>query len=464
MGRVLCCEFNAAVLTLLEVEIRGTQRRVVRSAEFTLIPGESLKKAGDTGPELRDFLRKNGFTAKQAYAGLPTQWLMLKDKIVPQVGGENLAGMLRMQAERDFSLPPDELALDYALGTPTDSAAALEQGALLAATSRERLEQVLLLLKSTGLNVALVGSTSLAMATVLGRFPLMLLSGRGTDLVLMTRGGVLRPQVLSAQALEKDSSLAQLGAEAGRALAMSGFDGTSEKIWIWNSLGAGKKQISELSDALGMDAVVLSATPLNATDTALGGALALSFLAEGKQLRSLNFLTSKLTEPKSSRFAIKPWMALCGAAVLLLAGWLGYSALSDSMELSRLRKQSADRKAELDETRQFLARFNSTQSWYDKDNRPNHLNLMMALARVIPEDGSAWIVNLSIKDDSHCVVSMHAMSEAVYFPVIDAMDKDKTYGDVKLLYMTRPDRKKSEVSFAVGFVYTPQKTKDLVAE
>ena len=147
-------------------------------------------------------------------------------------------------------------------------------------------------------------------------------------------------------------------------------------------------------------------------------------------------------------------MILAGAAALLVVGWLGYSAYSDMQALAELKAQSVARKTELEDAKTFLARFASAQSWYDK--RPNQLDCMKALARVIPEDGSAWIVNLSVKDDSHCTVSIHAVDEPVYFTVLDPMEKDATFHDVKLLYMTRPDRKKKEVSFAVGFDYWKQ--------
>jgi hypothetical protein len=230
-------------------------------------------------------------------------------------------------------------------------------------------------------------------------------------------------------------------------------------ILLWNGGGLNAERLAELQAALKVPTqeVPASALRVGLNDShapALAGALALSFLAEGKQPLALNFQASKLTEPKTGGLIFKPWMMLAGAAALLLVGWMGYSAFSDMQALADLRAQSADRKKELTEAKTFLARFASAQSWYDK--RPNQLDCMKALARVIPEDGSAWIVNLTVKDDSHCTVNFHAVDEPVYFTVFDPMEKDAAFHDPKLLYMTRPDRKKKEVSFAVGFDYWKQ--------
>jgi hypothetical protein len=442
---------------LAEVELRGSERQVLRSGEFAVDPAEGFKKAAETGAELRDFLKKNGFSARQVFAGLPTPWLMLKDKTVPRISADNLAGLLRMQAERDFSLQPDELVLDYALGTAGGSDTG-DQGALLAATPRDRFQQLALIFKTAGLNLRVVGSTTLALAIALNKQPLLVLTARGADLVVRTRGGVLRPLVLSAQPLGAHA-LGQLASDALRALALHGASDAAEPVLLWNGAGLAAAGVAELRTAFGGQLQEVPASALRVglsadQAPALAGALALSFLTEGKQPNALNFQATKLAEPKAGGLAFEPWMVLAGAAVLLLVGWLGYSAFSDMQALADLRAQSAARKKELEEAKTFLARFASAQSWYDK--RPNHLDCMKALARVIPEDGSAWIVNLSVKDDSHCTVSIHAVDERVYFVMLDPMEKDPTFHDFKLLYMTRPDRKKAEVSFAVGFDYWKQ--------
>ena len=51
---------------------------------------------------------------------------------------------------------------------------------------------------------------------------------------------------------------------------------------------------------------------------------------------------------------------------------------------------------------------------------------------------------------------MKAVDTRAYFEVFDAIEKDDEFREVKLVYMTQPDKKKSEISFAVSFVYWKQ--------
>ena len=283
--RILCCEIGAASLTLAEVELRGSERQVVRSGEFAIDPAEGFKQAAKTGLGLRDFLKKSGFSARQVFAGLPTPWLMLKDKTVPRINAENLAGLLRMQAERDFSLQPDELVLDYALGierrrSRTGRAAGGDD-------AWKRFDQLALIFKTAGLNLRVVGSTTLALAIALNRQPLLVLTARGADLVVRTRGGVLRPLVLSAQPLGAKCAAATGGrCAAGAGLAWRVGRGRAGAVVerrraesraprrIANRAGRRRAGSARLRFARGPR--TLAHAP------ALAGALALSFLTEGK--------------------------------------------------------------------------------------------------------------------------------------------------------------------------------------
>ena len=132
------------------------------------------------------------------------------------------------------------------------------------------------------------------------------------------------------------------------------------------------------------------------------------------------------------------------------------SWLQDSSELAALAQGQSDRSQNRDGVRENISsrHFASTQGWYDK--RPNMLDCMKELAVVIPPDGNAWINRLSVKEDFRCEMSAKAVNDKRYFEVLDRIDKNDAFRDVKLVYMNKQDKKNTDVTFAISFIYWKQ--------
>ena len=159
---VLGIAFGPGLIQVAELSYDAASARLLRAADFLLTGGDTLDKPLELGKKFGAFLKDKKFSAKQAIAGLPTQWLMLKEKNVPAMNAENLAGVLRLQAERDFSLEPTDLILDYAAGESDGKSA---RALLLTATLRDRVEHIAAVLKTAGLTARVLTSSALALAT-----------------------------------------------------------------------------------------------------------------------------------------------------------------------------------------------------------------------------------------------------------------------------------------------------------
>ena len=471
--------FGQRVLSIAELSADGKTVELLKRGEFELpvlekgpdkTPEAAAKQLEASGKKLAEFLKQNGFSAKQACIGLPTQWLMLKEKQLPAVGGSNLAGMLLLQSERDFSLEPKDLVLDFYATNTTGADGKPALAVLLAAGLRERVEHCQALALAAGLSVKSITSSAVELAQAANQNALIHAGAFGADLLVRAHDGLYVPAVLSSSPkLENaDAWAAGLGLEARRHLALrAGLAGsaapdTNGSVALWNAAEINGAAISTLSESLGRE--VRALTELKAGGTAIAGLSPSSHFAVAALLArkglsdqppSLDFLNSKLVEKKKGKFAnVKNWMwaaALLGFGLFVTLMW---TWIADSSEVSMLKKQSDARKAEVDAAKLFLARYASAQGWYDK--RPNILDSMKALTRVIPSNGDAWISNLSMKEDFHCIASMKAVDSKVSFEAFDAIEKDETFREVKLVYWTQPDKKKTEVSFAISFVYWKQ--------
>ena len=264
-----------------------------------------------------------------------------------------------------------------------------------------------------------------------------------------------------ASSISKDGAwLAPSIAEARRALAMLAHD-PAAPIGLWNDAGMTAAQISELQK--GLDVSIKSLASITGVDMSgiqsplhAGCALALAHFKKSAELDTLDFFDSKLVEKAEGMFAkFKTWMALAALLAIVLVGWLAVSWYQDASELNALNQQSEARKAETKTAKAFVLRFASTQGWYDK--RPNVLDCLNALKDVIPSDGSAWMTRLSVKEDFHCEMSAKAVNDKRYFEVLDQIEKNEAFRDVKLVYMNKQDKKNTDVSFAISFIFLSSK-------
>ena len=455
--RVLGIAFGPGTINVAEVD-QGPAIKLLRAAAFTFSEGDTLEKPLELGKKFAAFLKENKFSAKTAIAGLPTQWLMLKMKNVPAMSAVNLAGMLRLQAERDFSSDANDLIIDFVGGAAADPASGARP-LLLAAALRGRVEQIRAVLKFAGLQATTLTSAALALTNAINAGTVLSVAAFGAELIAKGPGGVYLPGVLASSITADGSWIGNSASEALRTLAMYAND-PGEKIVLWNGAGLSNAQIQQISTVLKVDIRPLSA--LTGVDAAsvpdaskFGHAIALARLIKSANGDTLDFFDSKLVEKPQGMFAkFKTWMALAALLAVICVGWLAVSWYRDSAEFAALNQQSEARKAETKSAKEFVSRFASTQGWYDK--RPNVLDCLKELADVIPSDGGAWMTKLSVKEDFRCEMSAKAVNDKRYFEVLDRIERNEAFRDVKLVYMNKQDKKNTDVSFAISFIYWKQ--------
>ena len=187
-------------ITAVEVACVRGGRKVLHAAEFPLPPSTG----GRTGPQddaarsppvlgkaLRQFLRRNHFSASRCVIGIEARWLVAREKSLPPTPPDLLAGALSIATEREFASDAKDLIFDYsgparqgdapptggqvsavaaatwrAVASPVDSAQG--QSVLLVAASRQNVDHLLATARAAGLTVAAVTSSTLALAAATG--------------------------------------------------------------------------------------------------------------------------------------------------------------------------------------------------------------------------------------------------------------------------------------------------------
>jgi len=444
-------------LRVAELERLGSGGcRLVRSAEFQFNEPDSLQAPVALGQKLAQFLAEQGFSARQAAVGLPAQWLMFKEKTLPPATPEMLHSMLLIQAERDFSLEPADLTLDYVPGATTDEG----QAVMLVAALRERVEQVRELAAAAGLKLQTVTAATLALAAVSEPGDVIYLGANGAELA--TRGGDGLPRLRHIAAGSvimnrgSQSTALQLAGELRRAFALSQRVGASGEMTIWDDIGIEPAVLEELAAEMNMplrlgerfhEPVVEGIASAHAAASA-----AVALCALHARLAPLDLLHSRLAVKPPSKFSSRVlWGAVAAVVILAGAAYLFADWRQNAAEVSELRQKRDDMKENEDAAKGFIARVNATRTWYDR--RPNYLECLRTITLCFPEEGRAWASSISLREEMRGILTGRAVDEKSVLEVLDRLTSSPALSHVKMLHMRGTGTKSSEISFGISFVY-----------
>jgi len=457
-----------------EVRASGAGGEVIRAEEFCIPEGLCLDAPTELGSALRVFLRESRFSTKRAVIGLPARWVMARETQVPPASGESQAGVLGIQAEREFSAGPEHLAVDYVGELDSEKS----QRVLLVATLREKLEQLAAMAGAAGLNIRAATPSALALASVAGA------AGNAAGLILsITPGGVeltvqtgwqfhlIRHIAASTSATGEApdersmASIEPIADEVRRAVSLLPrwrSDSDAGGLSVWDGVGLETKALDGLGAGLGIPTVVnrdLSALRIAQSDVCgnldagrFGRAAALGLSGVRPELLQMDFLHSRLTTRKKTALKRRVAWAACLAATLLVAGsllaldWRGRKNENIALR-SRLDGMSDD----IEAARDVVEKVSAARDWYDR--RPRHLDCLRELTLAFPEDGRIWTSSLAVGEDMKGVISGKSIDEMLTLELLDALKGSGRFGDVKFLYTRGSDGGSGESSFAIGFTF-----------
>lgn len=440
----------------VEIGAKNGGFQVIRSAELQLGDADSLQDAAALGQKLAQFLKQHEFSASQAVFGLPAQWLMLKEKMMPPAASEVMNSMLLIQAEHDFSLEPAALTLDYIAGQTTPDG----QAVLLFAAMRERIEQIQMLAQSAGLKPQVITPTTLALATASEADDVLYFGENGTELATFGHDGLPRLRHITAGSVVKNrggqSQAMQLGGELRRAFALSHRGGGSGDLMVWDDVGIKPALLHELATETkiaikrGERFQVATVEGLGSTRAAAGAALALCQFRP--ELAAVDLLHSRLAVKPPPKFSSRViWGTVAALVLLAVIGDTLVKWRQDAMEVAELRQKRDDTKESVEAAKAFVARVSATRTWYE--TRPNYLECLRAVTLCFPEEGRAWASSVSLREDMRGILMARAADEKSVLDVLDRLKASRTLTNVKMLHMRGTGAKSTEISFGISFLF-----------
>jgi hypothetical protein len=461
----LTIEDNAIIAADIRLE---KDRFMVSSAKVFAFPeGVDLKDPESLGRELGQFLQENKFSGKKAIIGVSAKSLMLREKVLPSTTDkESVAGILKIHAEREFSLGLDELALDYTGPVANDKSGRF----FLVAMLKANLDRVITAVRWAGLTVISVTSSSTAVFSVLRKavyppVPRYFLYIREDYAEFVARD---QEQTVDIKSIQKNinKETDQFVTELRR--VMSFYYGAAkengEQLLVWNATGAPcRDELKAIEDSLSPYIKIIEANKQPVADK-LGlqtgeGAdafIAPSILASAFNNSGLFYIDFLNSHMQAKRKVIKEsqimWSSAVAAGILVVFLVLFFIWRGNKKEIAGLKLKLRDMQVDVNSAKDVIKKVADSDGWYS--NRPKIMECLKQLATVFPEEGRIWVTNLALSEEMKGVISGRASDEKTIIDVMDQLKGNGNFFDVQMIYLQGGNSNTQDISFSMNFSYT----------
>jgi len=430
---------------------------------FQFPEGIDLKDPERLGKALGEFLQEKRFSGRKAIIGAPAKWVMIREKTIPNLSKENVSGILKIYAEREFSLSPEDLALDYIGPADGDRSNRL----FLMAMLRSNLDKAILAVRWAGLDVlAATVSSSVAFSMIQGKMPAPVpryfLYLRDDYAEFLARDG---EQLVDIRHIQKDlkTETTAFAGELRRIISYYSKASNAYRLLIWN---ATSNELSEemkiLSGSLPSQVKMIEGNRDASVDKLefIKGEDKDRFIAPLLLARTFNISEPSFIDFLHSRMNAKAgmikknqvvWASAVAAGICILFIVIFFIWRGEKKDVSSLKARLDGMGADVDKTKDLIEKVNLSGGWYTE--RPKVLDCLSALTAVFPEEGKIWVTSLALTERMEGVIAGRATDEKSVIDVLDQLKANSHFFDVQMIYLQNNGTSSQDVSFSMNFSY-----------
>lgn len=414
-------EIDHRILRILDARGEG-EWPLERTATGGLTPACAAR----IGAAVRTHLGRRQWQPRlRAWCALSGRGVSLRRLVVPSAAPDALPGVLALQVENEFPLPPDALCWGYttlgASGAPPSGSAAPRE-VLIAAVKREVIAEYAALLTQCGLEPQFTPAALARMRLVpASRGPAthLHLGTRESEYLVVDQHGPQSLRVIAwglETAPPRDESDERLKLQAAATSLATALprNGTAKHVLLSGSLRIPSGFAPFLADQLGAEVTPLETSPSPASNghvanPALTGLKTASDRGEGASLPWLRIETRAATSPWSRPSTRK----LAAIAALLLLAWLSIPFVEAMLLRPRLSAKLAALKAE--EGRLALIDRDVDFLRYLRTNQPPYLEALQLLGSTFPPGSQLQTITMNRQGDLTLAGSVRTSQEIVDF-------------------------------------------------
>ncbi len=410
--------------------------------------------------EWRERLRPFGRLPRRVVVGLPLSRILACTVPLPALPESEVEAYLRLQAEREFLLPPEDLRLGLAVNGA--AAGGLAVLAALAGRSFDNLERSLRLAGFRQITLA----PAVAAASGTGTGLRLIMADDGADLVGSLDGRIVFLRRLAAGSGDPAADGAALPALLG--------DLRISLRQIPEALRAAAPTVEVVGHAAAVDGLAAAlrqagvfgawAVQARAASPSVAGMLCAQLAAVLGGGRAPLLALSPLPSAGVST-GLARWRRplLTAAALLALLAIVGLSlALHQSRQRARLRSEWERLSPRVETVRSLIDTARSHQPWLGDEAVT--LDLLRAITLAFPERGSVWTTRLEISGRSQVVLAGQASDRDAWLKTLAGLRQTAGVRDLRVTQAREAAAGQAPLAFAVSFTWSRPVAGRAVAE
>lgn len=423
---VLGIEFERGRLTGVWLRRSNGGVRIDRSFESAWSLEGLMEVPERMGGDLREALDKAKIRERYCMVCIPLEWAYTTRIRIPALPEADVPGFLKLQAEREFPIPPEETILSISRWKSSEGV----EWATLIGVPANRIDALSRALRAANLRPLCM---TFAVTSVIERHVgdssgslVLLASEDRVDLAIEKDGAVLALRSLDEGSEGKlDASwvvrqiritLGQFTGDLRETIDKTILHGAPERtLPLLSALQSGLKPSSMKVDLAPPDSRIAGLENAPASAPVLAAAKRL--LGQAARLEFLRIPTNPLKralERVSSKSNL--WLGGVAAGLILL---LGGGLLVQQIRLARLQSEwagIAESVGELTVVQDKIRRF---RPWFD-DSIPS-LAVARILTEAFPEEGSVWMKSLKIEDRTKVTCSGQARGNREWMAMVERL-------------------------------------------
>lgn len=413
---------------------------------------------------LTRLLKANGLTKSKVTVGVPAQWCLFDELLLPKLDETSLNSAIGLQAEQRYNRSDRAFTSDYVLPVSHEDKWSVTLGAMAAA----HVAALQFALGEAHLKMQAMLPTSLLFHDLYhtdtskrwqytawvrhDQIELFCWNQKrfaGMNLLQAAANPVngdlhqsiydtVRQQILQDElihAVDTQNQNVQLFWDLDQACDVHWFDKpTDARRWQIHPA-----QVSAQGKSIGNDLMALSA------------------LATHDKTPPINLIAPRLT--REMKQTTHPWrtrLIMIAALIVLLIGYVSWDLYSLNQQITDLNEQITSMKDGTERAQSIIKLVDRADHWFS--TTPQYLACQLSISQAFGSTENVWATNLSLRPDMLGLMNGSAVSESHVLKLIDRMKAQMDLHDVKLLYMRDAAVKNStEIAYAVSFVYQPVK-------
>ncbi len=378
------------------------------SEKLSLDTPQALAKAIQSGME------KAGFTTNTAILGVPSGWVITKEKQLPASDKREAIEILNLQMFNDFSISSQDLLVDFSGHLNENN----KQHLLLVAGQKNKIEKILNLLAKAQLKV--IGALPTALGVTQKNDEIILhITDADIELTMYTKHGYAGIEHLSLKPLALcDKGERAWAKQLSDRLKRSrlAFGGGHRRLVIYAAAPLSQIIVDEITKRSGMSIHCSQIAECYRVNDAITGknlaayhaAANMGSLAFNPSGLPVNFIDSKLSVKSPSRWAKKKLALFMAAGFgFLILGLVGYAFYS-SYRVKQIESDIAASKPLADQAKRLKNKIRMVSPWLDK--RSSYINPMHDLSPIIGSSNLFYITSLTISDSHQMLIRGSAKS------------------------------------------------------